>query len=183
MLKRVFMLAGLLIVAACGYVDEYEEAVYDHQPVYCYQSIGKAVCFNEPYHRDADRLVNYYGPHPSRYDAPDAPEKLDLIAPVQTNVWVKDPEPVVTVSGVALSESDAQPLAVQELNVDEPNWLFDTILAPDPMPEPVSEVAPEDAPEYAPDFVSSGVPATAKTTPVELAPLAPVGVEGAGSTL
>jgi len=154
MLGRILVLTGLMTVAACGYVDEYEEAVYDHEPVYCYQSIGKVVCFNEPYHRDADRLVNYYGPHPSRYDAPDAPEAMDLIAPPQTNVWVKDPEPVVTVSGVASVAPVIAPPQVPNLDVSEPNWLFDTILAP------ASESA-------------APAPSAAAITPVQVVPLAP----------
>jgi hypothetical protein len=98
--------AAAVALAACGHVDAYEEAVYDLEPTYCYQSIGKAVCFREPYHRDAERLVNYYGPHPSRYDAPPAPPAPVLIAPADTGVWVKDPEPAVLTSAEEIARRD-----------------------------------------------------------------------------
>ena len=83
-----------LIVAACGYVSEYEEHVYDWEPVYCYQSLGGVQCHDEPKHRDARRLVNYYGPDPSRYDAPEKAEAPDPVPPKAVNHWVKDAEPV-----------------------------------------------------------------------------------------
>ncbi len=38
--------------------------------------------------------MNYFGPHPSRYDPPDPPEVPDLEAPEEIDYWVKDPEPV-----------------------------------------------------------------------------------------
>jgi len=85
----------LLTLSACGYVDDYEKQVYDEEPTYCYQSLGEIKCFREPFHRDSKRLVNYYGPHPSRYDAPEEPEKAPLKAPARITRWVKDPEPVV----------------------------------------------------------------------------------------
>lgn len=86
------VLAGL---AACGYVDRYEEGVYDFEPAYCYQSLGEIVCHREPYHRDSKRLVNYFGPHPSRYDPPEAPE-VDAPQPPTTalDYYVITPEPV-----------------------------------------------------------------------------------------
>lgn len=141
-------LGAVFGLAACGYVDSYEEAVYDLEPRYCYQSIGKVVCFEEPYHRDKERLVSYTGPHPSRYDAPPEPPAPNLIAPPDTGVWVKDPEPVVLTSAEEQGggrflpaafelETPAPPApAVQPavtdpaadapaFDDDGPSWLFD----------------------------------------------------------
>lgn len=94
-IKNIAMLGALLgILGGCGYVDAYEEAVYDEEPIYCYQSLANVECFIEPYHRDKRRMVNYYGPHPTRYDEPDTLEMLELAAPEKIKYWVKDPEPV-----------------------------------------------------------------------------------------
>ncbi|MFQ5763688.1 MAG: hypothetical protein ACE5GT_02060 [Rhodospirillales bacterium] len=82
------------ILSACGYVDAYEEAVHDLEPTYCYQSIGTVACFREPYHRDERRLVNYFGPHPSRFDKPEPPTPTPLSPPEMVNYWVKDAEPI-----------------------------------------------------------------------------------------
>jgi hypothetical protein len=97
--------ALVLFLGGCGYVDAYEEAVYDREPVYCYQSLAAVQCFKEPQHTDRQRLVNYYGPHPSRADEPDAPEVPELQVPTEEiEKWVKDPEPVpqprVRINGV-----------------------------------------------------------------------------------
>jgi len=97
--KRTTILASAAIglsvaLSACGYVDGYEEQVYDKEPVYCYKSLAATECFNEPYHRDKRRLVNYFGPHPSRYDAPPEPEAPNLQPPAAVDYWVKDPEPI-----------------------------------------------------------------------------------------
>ncbi len=83
--------AGL---SGCGYVDKYEEQVYDREPVYCYKSLAATQCFNEPNHRDQRRLVNYFGPHPSRYDPPPAQPEPELQAPPAIDYWVKDAEPI-----------------------------------------------------------------------------------------
>ncbi len=86
------------LVGACGYVSAYQEAVYDVEPVYCYQSIGQSVsgveCYKTPKHRDERRLVNYYGPHPSRYDRPEPPPPPTLSAPPSVDFFVRDPEPI-----------------------------------------------------------------------------------------
>ena len=84
-------LAALL--AACGYVSEYEKAVYDYEPIYCYQSLAGVACFKEPYHRDEKRLVNYYGPAPERYDRPAPPPPAELYAPPSVDYFVRDPDP------------------------------------------------------------------------------------------
>ena len=82
---------GLLV--SCGYVDAYEEAVYDEEPIYCYRSLAGIECFKEPNHLDKRRIVNYYGPHPTHYDEPEPSETPELKAPKEIDFWVKDPEP------------------------------------------------------------------------------------------
>ena len=94
----LFLTAVGALVGACGYVSEYEKAVYDFEPVYCYQSLGRSVsgveCHRTPKHRDERRLVNYYGPHPSRYDRPEPPPPPTLSAPPAVDFNVRDPEPI-----------------------------------------------------------------------------------------
>ena len=94
------------VLAGCGYVDEYERQVHDWEPVYCYQSLAAAECYRAPKHADARRLVNYYGPHPSRYDAPPAVDLPTLKAPVMVNYWVKDPEPTPRLAPTANASGD-----------------------------------------------------------------------------
>ena len=94
MRKSLVLTAVCLLVGACGYVSEYEKGVYDYEPVYCYQSIGGVECFKEPKHRDERRLVNYYGPAPSRYDKPEPAPEPQLFAPPPVDFFVRDPEPV-----------------------------------------------------------------------------------------
>ena len=94
MRTKLLMLGLTAFLGACGYVNAYEEAVYDWEPTYCYKSIGGIECYREPFHRDERRLVNYFGPHPSRYDKPEPPELAPIAAPPQINYWVKDPEPI-----------------------------------------------------------------------------------------
>ncbi|MBT3305979.1 MAG: hypothetical protein HN377_05790 [Alphaproteobacteria bacterium] len=94
MYARIVTIGISVLLGACSYVSEYEKAVYDLEPTYCYKSIGKVACYKEPFHRDEKRLVNYFGPHPSRYDKPDVPEATPIAAPEMVNYWVKDPEPI-----------------------------------------------------------------------------------------
>lgn len=94
MYSRTSLMGLALFLSACGYVSEYEKAVYDLEPTYCYKSIGGVACYKEPYHRDERRLVNYFGPDPSRYEAPDAPEAAPFVPPEMVNYWVKDAEPI-----------------------------------------------------------------------------------------
>ncbi|WP_417819875.1 hypothetical protein [Terasakiella sp.] len=93
-LKLGWIIGGLLSLSACGYVDKYEEAVYEEEPRYCYQQLGSVKCFSEPVHRDAARLVNYYGPHPNRYDTPSPPDRLESVAPPPVAFYVRDEEPI-----------------------------------------------------------------------------------------
>ena len=94
----LFLTAVGAHVGACGSVSEYEKAVHDFEPVYCYQSLGRSVsgveCHRTPKHRDERRLVNYYGPHPSRYDRPEPPPPPTLSAPPAVDFYVRDPEPI-----------------------------------------------------------------------------------------
>ena len=90
MLRTLKTTALVLFLGGWGYVDAYEEAVYDHESVYCYQSLAAVQCFKEPQHTDKQRLVNYFGPHPSRADEPDEPEVSEL-QPLTESVdkWVE----------------------------------------------------------------------------------------------
>ena len=82
MWKKLMISAGLATALnACAYVDEYEAHVHDWEPVYCYKSLAGTQCYKEPKHSDERRLVNYYGPHPSRYDAPDPRPPVNVQAP------------------------------------------------------------------------------------------------------
>ena len=103
--KAIKSTALFLFLGGCGYIDAYEEAVYDQEPVYCYKTLAAVQCFKEPQHTDKQRLVNYYGPHPSRTDEPDKSEVPELQPPTESiSKWVKDPEPVpqprVRVNGI-----------------------------------------------------------------------------------
>jgi len=94
-MSKIFVLAGLLaLLGACSYVDAYEEAAYDMESNYCYKSIGGVESYRKRYHRDERRLVNYLGPHPSRYDKPEAAEEAVHSPPKMVNYWVKDAEPI-----------------------------------------------------------------------------------------
>lgn len=95
MLRKIcFTAVFAAALSACGYVDEYERQVSDWEPVYCYKSLAATSCYREPKASDSLRLVNYYGPHPSRYDAPAPLAEPNFKAPEMVNYWVKDPEPV-----------------------------------------------------------------------------------------
>lgn len=95
MLKKLcFAAAFTAALGACSYVDEYERQVSDWEPTYCYKSLSDVQCYREPKQSDALRLVNYYGPHPSRYEAPEKAPAPAPKAPEMVNYWVKDPEPV-----------------------------------------------------------------------------------------
>lgn len=95
MLRKIFFSSVFtLALGACSYVDEYERHVSGMEPVYCYKSLAATQCYKEPKHADGLRLVNYYGPHPSRYDAPPPLAEPSFKAPEMINYWVKDAEPV-----------------------------------------------------------------------------------------
>ena len=81
------------VLGACAQKSAYEAYVEDMEPVYCYKSLAGVSCYKEPYHRDGRRLVNYFGPAPQRYDAPQPSKVPELSAPDAINYWVKDAEP------------------------------------------------------------------------------------------
>jgi hypothetical protein len=93
-LTTLTVIAPAALLAACGYVSEYEKDVYDYEPVYCYQSLAGIQCFEKPNHRDEKRLVNYYGPAPSRFDRPEPPAPATLHAPPAVDFYVRDREPI-----------------------------------------------------------------------------------------
>jgi len=116
----------LSLLAACGYVNKYEEAVYDMEPVYCYQSIGKATCYDKPSAVDGRRLVNYFGPHPSRYNVeqPEPFDASDLEAPPEIDVWVKDPEPVI-LTGDALRQRNLEKIIADKKYMRQIETVYD----------------------------------------------------------
>jgi hypothetical protein len=93
-LTTLTVIAPAALLAACGYVSEYEKAVYDYEPIYCYQSLAGIQCFDKPNHRDEKRLVNYYGPAPSRFDRPEPPAPAVHHAPPAVDFYVRDREPI-----------------------------------------------------------------------------------------
>jgi hypothetical protein len=94
MLRTLTLIAATALMGACSYVDRYEAGVYHYEPTYCYQSIGAVRCYRTPNHRDEKRLVNYYGPHPTRFEKPPAAEKPVHNALPPVSFYVRDPEPV-----------------------------------------------------------------------------------------
>jgi hypothetical protein len=75
-------LVALLSLPGCtSFESEYEKGVYDYEPLYCYQTLGGVDCHRKPHQRDATRLVNYYGPAPSKYKLPKPPKEIALRAP------------------------------------------------------------------------------------------------------
>ena len=154
-----------LALGACGYVSEYEKGVYDYEPVYCYQSLGGVQCFDTPNHRDQRRMVNYYGPAPSRYDKPAPRPTPQFFAPPPVDFFVRDPEPIP--EPVPLRKAGVAPVPNGETaisfagNATFPSPVFP---APDltvsgkglsPLPEPT---APEIVPDVVPDVVPDEPP-------------------------
>ena len=114
MLKPLTMIAAAALLGACGYVSEYERAVYDYEPTYCYKSLAGVQCFKSPNHRDERRLVNYFGPHPSRYERP-APPPPRLLPPPPVDFYVRDaeliPSPAVPMKAASLPTPERRPEA------------------------------------------------------------------------
>ena len=94
MLKPLMTMAAAALLGACGYVSDYEKAVYDYEPAYCYKSLAGVQCFKSPNHRDERRLVNYFGPHPSRYERPAPPPPPRLLPPPPVDFYVRHAEPI-----------------------------------------------------------------------------------------
>lgn len=90
------VLAGLLLVilgACTSYESAYERTVYDYEPTYCYQTLAAVSCYRQPQPRDARRLVNYYGPAPSKYPQPEPADERELSPPPKSSRYAIDPEP------------------------------------------------------------------------------------------
>ena len=103
-------IAGVAVfLGACASpVDHYEAGVQDLEPVYCYKTIGGVQCHDAPKHWDERRLVNYYGPHPSRYEREEWKKPEPGIAPPPPiDYFARDPEPV---PAVPPKSSAAEPL-------------------------------------------------------------------------
>lgn len=124
--NKLMTVGFLMALSGCGFVDSYEEAVFDEDPVYCYQSLGGVQCHAQPNHADQRRLVNYFGPHPSRYDAPEPTPVPQLQAPPPVPFWVRDPEPVPK-PFIKMSGRAPQPVTPRP------------VLATPGLPRPVSE--------------------------------------------
>lgn len=120
--------AAVLGTAACtSYEGAYEEAVYDQEPVYCYRSLADVACHRSPDFKDERRLVNYYGPAPSKYKRPKPPPMAEL-----------QPPPPMEESEEGEGE-DAEACEAQPLPEAPAGTLPD---APPPMPPPAHP--PED---------------------------------------
>lgn len=109
MLKLLIPIAAAAVLGACGYVSEYEKAVYDYEPAYCYKSLAGVQCFKAPNHRDERRLVNYFGPHPSRYERPAPPPAPQLSPPPPVDFYVRDAEPIPSPAAPMKAASLAAP--------------------------------------------------------------------------
>jgi len=94
-MKRLLMfLICIGLLGACTHKSAYEAAVENHEPVYCYKSLAGVACHEKPNFRDENRLVNYFGPAPKRYERPVLTSEQKLFAPAPINYWAKDPEPL-----------------------------------------------------------------------------------------
>jgi hypothetical protein len=95
---------AILSLAACtSFESEYEKGVYDYEPLYCYQTLGGVDCHRQPHHQDAARLVNYYGPAPSKYKQPKPPEEHRLRPPPKVSAAASE-----TPQSRPSAESDAE---------------------------------------------------------------------------
>ena len=99
---------AILTLSGCTtYESAYERAVYDDEPVYCYQSLGSVDCYRKPYRRDDARLVNYYGPAPSRTPPPKSPKAVEPRPPPAEEAAVQPKPPPV--AGEAVAEPKPTP--------------------------------------------------------------------------
>lgn len=169
--RGLALVAAAVTLTACGYVDGYEAQVHDMEPVYCYRTIGAPECHSAPSYADRRQLVNYFGPHPSRYDAPPVVVLPEPKAPEMVNYWVKDPEPLpraapagdvadrpwLTADGRARQEALSQRIELENSAIGTQALLrriAGAAAKPNaPAPDETSEAAP--------------VPAAAPVTPVE----------------
>ena len=95
MTRLIQFTAATLFLSSCsGYVDRYEEQVVKRDPIYCYKSLAATTCYEEPHEVDGARLVNYFGPHPSRHEKKPEETVSQPVPPPSISYWVKDPEPI-----------------------------------------------------------------------------------------
>jgi hypothetical protein len=93
---------GPALTAGCAsHESAYARSVADYEPVYCYQSLAAVTCHARPNPRDATRLVNYYGPSPSRYAPVEPPPLAEPQAPKPVGPAVQDPEPAPSAAKAA----------------------------------------------------------------------------------
>jgi hypothetical protein len=116
---RKLLISFGFVLAACGTGDPYEESVADEPPIYCYRVLSGIQCHATPDHEARARLVNYYGPHPRRYDAREKPPKPELSAPAKVEYWVKDPEPIPEPQVYLPMKSSLPPRLVEGSQPDE----------------------------------------------------------------
>lgn len=162
-MRSVLAILGLAVgVAACGYTSAYEAQVHDWEPVYCYKTLAAVECEREPDRTRDARLVNYYGPDPSRTDKPELPAEVRSAPPQPVNYWVKDPEPI------------PRPAPSGDL-ADRP-WLTPGgQAAVAPAPAPAAAPAPESAAPPAPAETPVAAPAArAQNQPLDLSPPPPI---------
>jgi hypothetical protein len=106
-LARPALIALLCLAGCTSFESEYEKGVYDYEPLYCYQTLGGVDCHRQPHHRDAARLVNYYGPAPSKYKPPKQPDENPLRAPPKATATDQGPEPTAAADADAENGSGA----------------------------------------------------------------------------
>lgn len=103
LLFGIVLASGVGVAGCTSYESAYEEAVYDWEPLYCYQSLADVSCASTPNFRDERRLTSYYGPSPNRYDRPAPPPPARL-----------DPPPAVPRPFVRPEASNDKPYAAPE---------------------------------------------------------------------
>ena len=175
MLKPLMTITAAALLGACSYVSEYEKAVYDYEPAYCYKSLAGVQCYKSPNHRDERRLVNYFGPHPSRYERPAPAPAPRLLPPPPVDFYVRDAEPI---------PSPAVPMKAASLRAPQPRPEAST-----PVEVKAAAAAPvrkSATPVDAGDDISGEADTTARrdvaatVTPVPAAPPAPDPVPAQG---
>jgi len=106
-LAALAVLAVLALSGCTSYESAYERAVYDDEPVYCYQSLGGVDCYRTPNRRDDTRLVNYYGPAPSRTPPPKQPKAV-APQPPPAGEGAVQARPLPAAGGVVVAQNEGQ---------------------------------------------------------------------------
>ena len=114
---------AILCLAACtSFESEYEKGVHEYEPLYCYQTLGSVDCHRKPHHQDAARLVNYYGPAPSKYKPPKPPEENPLRPPPKGTAKHAEPEPTVAADTNADGSSGGSDKREAATAEEKPEW-------------------------------------------------------------